>query len=73
MSKELCIRALKQAHKHGQQPAESFFTIRIEYIEIWYNRQRIHGVVGYRTPDGVERQYFEERLKGAGAHCQVSA
>ncbi|WP_202797564.1 IS3 family transposase [Alicyclobacillus acidocaldarius] len=136
MSKELCIRALEQAHKHRQQRdgvvlhhsdrgsqyasheyqnrlraygmtasmsrkgncydnacMESFHSVlkrelvylerfrtraeairRIfEYIEIWYNRQRIHGAVGYRTPDDVERQYFEAKLKGVGADGQVSA
>ncbi|WP_081462311.1 IS3 family transposase [Alicyclobacillus acidocaldarius] len=38
-----------------------------EYIEIWYNRQRIHAAIGYRTPDEVEYLYFENRLTGASA------
>ena len=26
-----------------------------EFIEIWYNRQRIHGSIGYRTPIQMEQ------------------
>jgi transposase InsO family protein len=25
-----------------------------QYIEGWYNRKRIHGQIGYRTPQEVE-------------------
>jgi transposase InsO family protein len=29
-----------------------------EYIEVFYNRQRLHSAVGYRTPAGVEAEYY---------------
>ncbi|MHB1301682.1 MAG: IS3 family transposase [Burkholderiales bacterium] len=28
-----------------------------DYIECFYNRNRIHQAMGYRTPDEVERLY----------------
>ena len=37
---------------------ESFETARIalfQYIEGWYNRKRIHGSIGYVTPDEYEK------------------
>lgn len=29
-----------------------------EYIEVWYNRQRLHSSLGYRSPEEFERQLF---------------
>jgi putative transposase len=29
-----------------------------EYIEVFYNRPRLHSAVGYRTPAGVEAEYY---------------
>ncbi len=29
-----------------------------EYIEVWYNRQRLHSSLGYLSPAEFERQYF---------------
>jgi putative transposase len=29
-----------------------------EYIEVWYNRQRLHSSLGYMSPAAFERQYF---------------
>ncbi|WP_373278604.1 IS3 family transposase [Alicyclobacillus shizuokensis] len=30
-----------------------------EYIEIWYNRERVHSSIGYLTPVECERRYFQ--------------
>ncbi|MFA8440102.1 hypothetical protein [Pueribacillus sp. YX66] len=32
------------------------FTL-FQYIEGWYNRKRIHGSIGYKTPQEVEDLY----------------
>ena len=38
---------------HFPTRADATATI-FEYIEIFYNRQRLHGALGYRTPTEVE-------------------
>jgi len=29
-----------------------------EYIEIWYNRQRVHSALGYKTPAEIEQEFY---------------
>jgi transposase InsO family protein len=36
---------------HGASP--------IEYIEVWYNRQRRHSALGYASPEAFEKRHFE--------------
>lgn len=31
------------------------------YIEVWYNRQRLHSSLGYRTPVEYEQQFFSQQ------------
>ena len=33
-----------------------------EYIEVFYNRQRIQKQLGYQSPAAYERRYYEQRL-----------
>jgi transposase InsO family protein len=39
--------------------AEARSTI-FEYIEVWYNRQRLHSSLGYLSPVAFERQFFSD-------------
>ncbi len=32
-----------------------------EYIEVWYNRQRLHSSLGYLSPAAFERQFYETK------------
>lgn len=33
-----------------------------QYIEIWYNRKRLHSSIGYRTPEEMERLLVSEKI-----------
>jgi putative transposase len=30
-----------------------------EYLEVWYNRQRLHSAIGYHTPAELEHHFYE--------------
>jgi len=32
-----------------------------EYIEIWYNRKRIHSSLGHKTPREVELEFYQKK------------
>jgi len=32
------------------------------YVEIWYNRKRLHSSVGYRTPQEMETCFLNKKL-----------
>ena len=34
-------------------------TAIFEYIEIWYNRKRLHSFLGYKTPYEVEQEFYQ--------------
>lgn len=42
-------------HRRFQHHAEARYAIA-EYIEGFYNRQRLHQALGYRSPEEFERQ-----------------
>ncbi len=42
-------------HRRYQTRAEAKQEI-FEYIEVFYNRQRLHSTIGYQTPSGYEEQ-----------------
>jgi len=45
-------------HRHFQHHAEARYAIA-EYIEVFYNRQRLHQALGYRSPEEFERRESE--------------
>jgi transposase InsO family protein len=42
---------------HTWRDAAELRTALFEYIEIFYNRRRLHSTLGYRTPAAVEAEY----------------
>ena len=36
-------------------------TAVFEYIEVYYNRKRMHSALGYRTPEQVESEFTSRR------------
>lgn len=55
---ESCFSSLKNElvhHRQFQNQAEARYAIA-EYIEVFYNRQRLHQALGYRSPEEFERQ-----------------
>jgi putative transposase len=45
-------------HHHDFSTREEAKLAIFDYIECFYNRNRIHQSMGYRTPDEVERMYY---------------
>jgi putative transposase len=45
-------------HHHDFMTREEAKLAIFDYIECFYNRNRIHQSLGYRTPDEVERLYY---------------
>ena len=41
-----------------------------EFIERYYNRQRLHSALGYRSPEEFERQTAQEKATASGATVQ---
>lgn len=55
--------ALKNEYIHHQTfPTRAEAKTGIaEYIEVFYNRQRIHSGIGYQTPQHTENEYWKQR------------
>lgn len=44
-------------HHHAYQSRKEARASIFDYIEVFYNRQRLHSSIGYRTPTELERQF----------------
>lgn len=44
----------EEIYLHTCQDFEECRKALFEYIECWYNRQRIHSALGYKTPQQME-------------------
>lgn len=44
---------------------EELKSVVFEFVEVFYNRQRIHSALGYLTPDDFERLQIDQRHKAA--------
>jgi putative transposase len=64
---ESFFASLKKEHVHQARyrTREEAKTAVFEYIEIFYNRQRLHSAVGYRTPAEARKAMLEDRVPAA--------
>lgn len=59
------VRKLKKALKAELIYDRNFTSVAqaklaiFEYIEIWYNRKRLHSFLGYKTPIEIETEFNE--------------
>jgi len=44
-------------YQHNFKTIEQAKSAVFEYIEIWYNRKRLHSFLGYKTPKEVELEF----------------
>ena len=49
----------EEIYLHTYQDFEECRKALFEYIECWYNRQRIHSALGYKTPQQVEDEAIQ--------------
>lgn len=49
----------EEIYLHTYQDFEECRKALSEYIESWYNRQRIHSALGYKTPQQVEDEIVQ--------------
>ena len=58
LKRELVYRTSYATHAEARQNI-------FEYIEVWYNRQRKHSAIGYKSPVAYEEQWKKSTAKAA--------
>jgi putative transposase len=58
LKRELVYRTSYTTHIEARQDI-------FEYIEVWYNRQRKHSSIGYKSPVAYEEQWKKSTAKAA--------
>ncbi|SQE00419.1 conserved hypothetical protein [Parafrankia sp. Ea1.12] len=54
-------------HRETYPTRRAARTAIAEYIEVFYNRQRLHSALDYRTPEHIERAYHATQTEGKEA------
>ncbi|SBW21631.1 hypothetical protein FDG2_2071 [Candidatus Protofrankia californiensis] len=54
-------------HRESHPTRRAARTAITEYIEVFYNRQRLHSTLGYRTLEDVENLYLTAQMSMAEA------
>jgi putative transposase len=44
-------------HRRAWETRRELARVLFEYIEVYYNRRRLHSTLGYRTPIEVEEEF----------------
>ena len=55
LKNELVYRTVFPTRKHARRAI-------VEYIEVFYNRQRLHSGIGYRTPAETYQAHLDTQL-----------
>jgi transposase InsO family protein len=55
LKNELVYRTVFPTRKHARRAI-------VEYIEVFYNRQRLHSGLGYTTPEKAYQAYLDAQL-----------
>jgi transposase InsO family protein len=55
----------EQVHQASYPTREAAKATVFDYIEIFYNRQRLHSALGYRTPVQARTDMLDSRMPAA--------
>ena len=50
---------VEQVSHHNFKTTQETKLAVFEYIEVWYNRKRLHSSLGYKTPNEMELEFYQ--------------